>query len=287
MMLPTTLALAGCLAAGPGTDQIRAGDLLTVFPAMAALSPDTPIGFAPAPGVLRIFRAPELRALAARFHLDSAPANDICVERPVSPLMPGRMLEAMRRTLPEAKIDLLDYSRQPAPQGEIEFPVTGLRRSASSELWTGSVSYARSSRFIIWAKVKVRIRAPRVFAIGDLPAGQPIAPGQVLAMEREEFPSAATFATSIPDVTGKWPRLLIRAGSAILVSQLEAAKDVSRGEAVVVEVRDGAATLTLEAIAQGSGAAGDTILVRNPVSQKCFRARVEYKGRVSVDVSPK
>jgi flagella basal body P-ring formation protein FlgA len=277
-------ALAGCLAANAGSDRIVAGDLAPAFPAMAGLPADTPLGLAPAPGVARVFRLPELRMLAARFHLPAAPADEICVERPVSPLEPDRLLQAMQRTLPDARIELLDYSRLPAPQGEIEFPFAGLRAGPAGALWTGSIRFAGSRRFVIWARVKVLVKVRRVLAIGDLHPGKPIAPGQLLATEREEFPAAEAFAASAEEVAGKWPRLLIRAGSAIRFAQLEAAKAVARGDTVVVEVTNGAASLKLEAQAEGSGAAGETILIRNPTSQKRFRARVEAKGLVSVGV---
>jgi flagella basal body P-ring formation protein FlgA len=286
MMFAAAVAMAGCLAVNAGSDRILAGDLAPAFPAMSALAADTPVGFMPAPGVTRVFHVPELRMLAARFHLDAAPSGDICLQRPVFPLEPERLLEAMRRTLPEAKIELLDYSKQSAPQGEVEFPFGGLRPGATAALWNGSVSYAGGRRFTIWAKVQVSVKARRVLAIGDLAAGRPIAAGQVMAAEHDEFPTSELFAASAEDVIGKWPRLAIRAGSAIRASQLEAAKEVARGDRVVVEVRNGAASLKIEGVALGPGAAGETILVRNPSSQKAFRARVEGKGTVSVDASP-
>ena len=285
MMLLAAFAMAGCLAVNAGSDRILAGDLAPSFPAMAGLPADTPVGLAPAPGVVRFFPVPELRMLAARFQLPSAPTEEICIQRPVFPLAPDRLLEAMQRTLPQAGIELLDYSRQPAPQGELEFPAAGLRPGPAGGLWIGAVRFASSRRFAIWARVKVSVKVRRVLAIGDLHPGKPIVPGQVQTAEREEFPGTEVFAVSLDEVIGKWPQLLIRAGSAIRASQLEAAKEVARGDTVVVEVRDGAARLKLEARAEGSGAAGETILVRNPTSQKCFRARVEAKGLVSVDAA--
>ena len=78
MMLLAAFAMAGCLAVNAGFYRILAGDLAPSFPAMAGLPADTPVGLAPAPGVVRVFPVPELRMLAARFQLPSAPTEEIC-----------------------------------------------------------------------------------------------------------------------------------------------------------------------------------------------------------------
>jgi flagella basal body P-ring formation protein FlgA len=284
-MIPLlSMALAACLAVGAGSDQIVAGDLVPAYPEMAALDPATPVGHAPEPGVSRTFRAFDLRSLAARFGLPSVPDGEFCVERPVAPLDPARMLEAMRSALPEARIEILESSRQPVPLGELEFLRQGLRDGPqrTGALWTGSVRYAGNRRFPIWARVKVAAAVRRVVALGDLKPGQPVETGQILEQTREEFPAPGEFAGTLDQVAGKWPRLLIRAGSEIRADQLVEAKDVARGERVRVEVVEGAARLEFEGIAESSGSAGEMIPVRNPDSNRRFRARVEGKGRVSV-----
>ena len=60
------------------------------------------------------------------------------------------------------------------------------------------------------------------------------------------------------------------------------ARDVLRGDTVQVEVRKGAAHLEFEGRPKPP-AAGETIAVCNPALEKRFRARVEGKGRVSVE----
>src|ERR1039458_10554109 len=71
---------------------------------------------------LRVFRLPELRRLAARFNLPVSPASEVCVARPVSPPDPALFLAAMRKELPQAAIEIEDYSRQPLPAGDLTFP---------------------------------------------------------------------------------------------------------------------------------------------------------------------
>ena len=286
MMTLALFALSGCLAVSPASGDIRSGDLAPAVPGMAGLPADTVVGPAPAPGVMRVFRAPELRMLAARFRFDPPPPEEICVTRPVFRLDPDRLREAMRRSLPDARIELVDYSRQPAPEGELEFPLTGLRAArngaANAVLWVGDVRYGGNRRFGVWARAKVMVRVARVLAVADLRPGKAVAPDEVEAVERDEPFTAEPFAAAVTDVVGRCPRLAIRAGSAIRPRELAAPKDVVRGDTVRVEVRNGAATLTLEAQAESSGAAGETIFVRNPESHKRFRARVERKGLVSI-----
>jgi len=279
------LALAACLPIDPGSDQITAHDLTPAFPELAAVDPATRLAFAPTPGVSRVFRLPELRQMAARFQLPAAPDHEICIQLPAAPPDPATLLASMRSAFPGARIEILDYSRQPAPLGLLEFSRESLRPESTGRggaMWTGVVRYAGNRRFAIWARVKVTVTEQRVVAIADLPAGRPIEAGQVLLQTREEFPAAGKFAKAIEDVAGKWPRSAIRAGTEIRCETLGEAKEVVHGDTVRVDVFAGATHLELEGVAESSGSVGEFISVRNPESKKRFRARVEGRGRVSV-----
>lgn len=281
MISLAAFALTSCLAVSAGSDHIVAGDLAPAFPGFENVAADTVLGFAPAPGVVRIFRVQELQRLAERFQLPEAPEAEICVTRPAAVLDASSLLTAMRHELPEAAIEILEFSRQPAPAGQIEFHKSDLRYNLSGSLWTGCVRYAQNRRFTIWARVRVLVKTQRVRAAADLPQGQAIPEAALVAESREEYPAAGKFAESVADVAGRWPRIPIRAGTAIVMDTLEVPKDVMRGETVQVEVQDGGAHLEFEARAEGSGFAGQTIPVSNPISHKRFMARVEGKGRVS------
>jgi flagella basal body P-ring formation protein FlgA len=281
MMPLATFALGACLAVGSGSDQVLAGDLAVSAPEWSAIAPETPVGLAPAPGVQRVFRLPELRRLAERFHLTPIPEREICVMRPVAVLDTTVMLAAMRRGLPDARIEILEFSRQPVPQGELEFPVNGLRGSAGGAFWSGSVSYAGRRRFSIWARVKVQVNVARVVAIEAVEAGRKLEPALLRAESRQEFPSSGYLA-GIEEAAGKAARRSIPAGAALRAEWLEPAKVVVRGDAVEVEIINGAAHLKLDGVAASPGAAGDTILVVNPDSKRQFRARVVSPGKVIV-----
>jgi flagella basal body P-ring formation protein FlgA len=285
-MIPlASFALAGCLAVGAGSDRITVADLAPVFPNLQSIAPDTAIGLAPAPGVRRIFRSPELRQIAARLHAPLPEATEICFERPTAPLDSARLLDVMRRQLPGAEIELIEYSKVSVPDGEIEFPITGLRpesTNAGRGFWSGAIRYTGNRRILIWAKVKVLVLAPRVIAAADLKAARAVDPTDLRLEMRQVFPSGAVFVASIEEAAGRVLRRSVVAGTPLSANWLDARKDVTRGETVRVEVWNGGAHLELDAEAEGSGSAGESISVRNPSSQKRFQARVDGKGRVSV-----
>lgn len=281
-MIPLALfAAAGCLALGAGSDHITAGDFATSWPEFAALAPATGIAPAPPPGGTRIFRAAELHRLAARLHVDGVPEGEICFVRPAAPLDSARILSAMRRELPKANIELLAFTREPAPDGEIEFPLAGLRPEGEDAFWSGSIRYAGTRRFPVWAHVRVLVSTTRVIARANLRAGQALDPTQFSIETRERFP-APGFAASPEEVAGKVLRRSVRSGEAIRSDWLDAPKEVMRGDIVHVQVRAGAMRLELDARAEGSGSTGQTIAVSNPLTHRRFRARIEGKGRVTL-----
>jgi flagella basal body P-ring formation protein FlgA len=279
MMFFAPLALAACLTLPPGAANITAADLH-----LDGVPPETVLSLAPAPGVERVFQVPELRRIAARFPSATAPEDDICMQRAMAPLDPAKLLAAMRKEMPEAKIEITELSKQLAPEGEIEFRRTGLRNnSAAGATWFGAIRYAPNREFTIWAKVVATVREQRVIALTDLPAGKAIEPTKIQLETRDEFPSSQPLAETAEEAVGRYPRALIRKGAAIRRDALEAAKDVRQGDIVEVDVFSGGAHLRLEARAESGGAIGDTVIVQNPESSKRFQAKIEAKGKVAVD----
>jgi flagella basal body P-ring formation protein FlgA len=293
MMFLAPFAIAGCLALGAGSDRVTAADLAPAFAGLDSVPPATVLSFAPEPGIERVFHLPELRRIAAQFHLPAAPEDEICVARTVAPLEPATLLAAMQKEMPGAKIAILDFSKQAAPQGEIVFRRGGLRaNSVAGATWFGAVRYAPSREFTIWAKVTVTAQVSHVVARRDIAPGQRIELDDVGVEMREEFPgaqlaaaSAQAGAASASAVTGKSSRVAIRAGAVIRPEVLEKSKDVRQGDIVEVEVQDGSAHLKFEARAEAAGSIGDAVSVLNPASGKRFVAKVQSQGHVFVDGS--
>ncbi|MGB9454878.1 MAG: flagellar basal body P-ring formation chaperone FlgA [Bryobacteraceae bacterium] len=278
-----TLTVAACLAISPGSSEILARDLAPAWPALRALAPDTPLALAPLPGVVRVFRPLELGQLAARWHLGLAPGTALCVAWPVKTLDPQRLLEAMRRSLPTAAIEILDFSRQPAPEGPLEFPRSHLWREAGAALWNGWITYAGNRRFYVWARVRVTESVSRVVALADLLPGKPVTTSQVSAVIRQEFPNAEPYARSLAEVVGRWPSRPIPAGAAVRTDQLTEPRVILMGDTVQVEVHDGGAFLKMEGRAESAGAVGEIVSVRNPSSHQLIRARVLGPGKATLD----
>jgi flagella basal body P-ring formation protein FlgA len=282
-MIPlTALSLAACVAVGASTDHILLRDLAPAFPAAAVSSPDIPVALAPAPGVVRRFPIPELHRISLRLHLEAEPGGEMCVTRPVLPPDPDRFLTAMRARFPQASIELVDFSRWPVPEGEIEFLPAGLHQ----DYWRGDVVYSGNLRFGIWAKVKVHIAVQRVVAVRDLPARRPIEASSLRLDAFDTAPAPERYVDSIAAVVGKLPRRAVATNAAIRVDWLDDPPLVSRGDTVKVEVRSGAAVLRLDGRALADGAGGQTIPVLNPATGKRFRARIEGPGRVLMENLP-
>jgi len=281
MITLAAFALAACLAVDPGHDRILAGDLATVLPEWSAVPADTPLGLAPAPGVQRVLRAPELRRLAERWNVSSASERETCITRPAAVIPPERLLEAMRKELPGAQIEILESSRMPAPEGNLIFPLAGLRQTPFGGYWNGYVVYAGKQRFTLWARVKVRVNVPRVTAAQPLSPGVPVDAAQLRVENREDLP-APGFAAAVHEIAGRGPRRPIAAGTSVRPEWFDAAKAVVRGEPVQVEVTLGGTRLKLEGIAEGTGVVGDTIQVQNPTSHQRFPARILARGKVVV-----
>jgi flagella basal body P-ring formation protein FlgA len=274
-------ALTGCFALSPSADYIRARDLAAVLPAWSAVDPGTDLLPAPIPGVQRAIQPDELRRLAARWKVDlggSQALASLCFTIPVAPADPAHMLAAMQRSLPGARIEIVETSRQPAPEGEFEFPAPSLHTG----FWNGYVTYGKNHKFAVWARVKVTAAVTRVVATQDLKIGQTVDAAQLRIETVEAARVSGAVVAAIADAAGRVPRRTIPAGTPLRPEWLELPKEVQRGETVQVDVIQGAAHLRLEGVAQTAGGVGDTIFIENPVSKRRFPARVEAKGKVLV-----
>ena len=286
--LPALAAPAAPCAAAVH-DPVTAGDLAALVPAFGPLPPDAPIAPAPAPGARRVLRSFELRSLAKSYSLESASFDDLCFEWPMEPLERDRLLEAMRSALPypETHIEILNTSLQPVPLGRIEFRREDLGTPAAAgrgpAIWRGNVVYGASGRFSIWARVLVSARLPRIVAVETLRRGKPIAPADVRVEYSESFPLPGDLAAGIDQVSGRIPARSIAAGSEVHLSQLLAVTDINRGDLVEVEVRSGGTRLAFAARSESQGRSGELVALRNLSSNKVFQARVDGRGKASVD----
>jgi flagella basal body P-ring formation protein FlgA len=291
MALPLLLAMVpqadGCWPVQD--DRIYARDVAAVVPAFSSVAADFALGYAPAPGIRRIFKGDALEKLARNQGVALEAVPDVCFERAMAMLDAGEIRDAMRQAWnsKDVRIEVQSWSPQIAPQGKAVFPRTGLQLPAASDpqaevVWRGYVIYGNNRRFGISARARITTTTTRVVAVADLSTGAPVREDQVRLETFDTFALDDRPARHLEEVVGFIPRSLIRAGSTVLRTQLSRAPEVARGDVVQVEVTAGAARLMLEGRAQTDGVTGKTILVRNLTSGKDFRARVTGKNKVSV-----
>jgi flagellar L-ring protein FlgH len=264
-------------------DRVLARDVAAAVPALAQWPPDTELGFTPAPGLQRVFRPAELQRLARRQGRLADSLPEFCVERPAAPLAPEVLQASLAAATadPEARVELLDWSRYPVPHGPLEFP----RASAVSEgtgsavLWKGFVRYGEHGRFAIWARARIEVRAPQVSAGEELAAGRPIQPGQLrlATVTRPLFGQQP--ASTLAEAVGRVPRRPVPAGALVYLNQLDVPLAIHSGDPVTVQVTSGLAHIILEGIAGGDGRGGDLIPVRNALAEKLFAPAWKAPGK--------
>ena len=138
------------------------------------------MGLSPVPGRSRIFRIADLRKLALR---ESAPRflyvgclfllASQCAEQGKPH---GCHEERSRAQI--SKIEIVEQSLLPAPEGKIVFPVSGLSGTSDGPvLWRGYVEYAQDRRFMIWARVLITVEQEHVIATAELYSGSADTPG--------------------------------------------------------------------------------------------------------------
>jgi hypothetical protein len=170
------LALAttphSCALVKGGT--ITAADVAALAPAFASLPADLPLAPAPSPGARRVFRSPELVAIARSHSLAITAPDNLCFEWPMQALDPQKLMAAMQAALgtPGAQIEIVDSGARQVPPGAIEFrrgdlPVPASKASRTPVVWRGSIVYGANRRFEIWARVVVSL-PPAEINRGDL-----------------------------------------------------------------------------------------------------------------------
>jgi flagella basal body P-ring formation protein FlgA len=266
-------------------DFIRAADLAALNPAFAAVPPDSLYGYAPRPGAQRVATPGDLTRFA-HAHGITAEFESLCFVRESAPPDPKAAATAMRASLgePDARIEIVEMSRFPAPPGEMVFPRESLAEPVSGGLavWNGYIDRG-GKRYPVWAKARIGVLAKRLVAANAVRAGQILTESDVRVETTEAFPRRVMPLSSAAAAVGLVARRMINAGAPIAAAALAEPNAVDRGETVVVEVRSGSAILKLEAKAEAAGRRGDVIPLRNTTSGKVFRARIEDKGRLTLD----
>jgi flagella basal body P-ring formation protein FlgA len=200
---------------------------------------------------------------------------------------PEAMMQAMRKTLPDpgVKIEIVDVSRFPVPEGEMQFEWKGLTPPAagqSTARWRGLIRRDQDHTFSIWAVVRITGPCNRIVATQTIRPDEPITASQVSEESYQGFPSE-NCAADISDVVGKVTTRTVLANTPVVRTMLAPPASILKGEQAVAEYQGDAIHLSLPVIAERNGRIGEVIPVRNPATHKVLQGRVTGEGRVSIN----
>lgn len=286
--VPTCASVSG--------DQILGADLARAVPALAGIPAKTPLAPTPMPGSMRVFPYSELQSIAARYSKTLDTQTEVCFRLATAPLDRERVNEALHASLasalklPNATVELIETSTEPAPLGTLVFTPQGLSTPASPDqktpvLWRGDVVYAGDHHFPIWARVRITAPVKRIVATEPLRNGVPIRADQLREETVEIFPSPNNRPLAMDSIPGLLLIRSVAAGAEIRADNLTRPYDVNRGDMVQVDVHIGAAHLAMVGKAESAGKSGETIAVRNTDSNKLFRGTVDSPGHVTVTMN--
>jgi flagella basal body P-ring formation protein FlgA len=284
------LARSACIAVP--SSRILARDLSSAIPLFQALDPDTIIGFAPFPGTVRVFSSRDV-VLTGRTYGLAFPSGEVapsvCVERVIRHLSPEEVKAALLTALgiANARLEVLEFSNQPLPPGQLAFQRTLLNRPPGNNpqtpvVWRGKLLFDDQRSLAVWAKVRISVEREIFLATETIPKGAVIRRDQVASTRIRQFPSLQPSSSLPLAVVGKVARRTLAAGQPIVAQDLDIFKDVLRGATVHVQAIDGGASIRFDAIAEASGQKGEIIMVHNPSSGRSFRARIEDRDQVVV-----
>jgi flagella basal body P-ring formation protein FlgA len=275
-------APGGCLPVAG--DRILGLDLAFAIPSLPAA---ITVGFAPAPGMRRVFSSVELARIARANHVTlTASPSDVCFEIPLHALTEEETRDAMRLVLPAGtELTIVDLPKIGVPAGRLEFPLTSLEPAArGARVWRGFVHYGETLRMPVQARVTVQRKLVAVVASKDLPSNTRLDAASV-RLESVSVPLDAEHLASGADaVLGRVTKKPIHAGEPIPLALLSTPPVIRRGDAIKVEVRSGGARLVFDAVAQTDAGDGEIVELRNPESGKTFRARAAESGRAVIVV---
>jgi flagella basal body P-ring formation protein FlgA len=279
-MWTAILLLQTCLTV-PG-DRILARDLAPGLPALAAVPPETFLGYAPLPGVERRLTRKDLERVLGPGASSTVLPSSVCVVRNGQPMNGEQILLAMRRALPEdAELELIQFPKSVVPPGRPEFAIAGLRKIEDPGLyvWRGRWIPEPAGRSIaIAVQVRIRLRRSVFVAARDLEPGAELTPADWVTEQREV---AVPFQNPLPEdyrLTGCRPRRRIAAGQPLKQADLIPPEAARAGQVLTLVSGSGAARIVVEAQALTSGRLGDLILVKSPLNGKRLRARLADHG---------
>jgi flagella basal body P-ring formation protein FlgA len=132
--------------------------------------------------------------------------------------------------------------------------------------------------------VPVRVIAKGAVAVTarPIPRGKVLTPNDVILAERDTGALSYGYVTSLDAVVGRTVRRPINAGVVVTPGVLETELLVRRGQEVTLEARSNVFAVRSGGVAQGDGALGQIIKIRNSASGKTVQGIVRSEKLVEV-----
>ncbi|MBA3974767.1 MAG: flagella basal body P-ring formation protein FlgA [Candidatus Solibacter sp.] len=291
LLLTATAARAGDCVRVDG-DRILARHLAAAGTRMEAIPPETFIGFSPKPGVARWLTVEMIESIAARFGIKMSVPGPICVERQAAALEGAAIRKAMEGALARAgyskySLELLAYPQHALPEGELEFGLAGLLGApgrTGEMVWRGRLKVAGQQSVPVRARVRLLVETEELMTTREVGAGEILAAGDVAMAARLSAPGPGQRTMRPAEAAGMQARRRIEAGRAVLPGMLALPPEIRKGDAVVVTVSAGGASLGVNARAETMARKGQAVVLTNPASGKKFRARATGRGLAVVDL---
>lgn len=288
-LLAAPAGAAECLAVEGPT--VRVSALGPFVDQVQTLPLDRILTSTPDPGTRRWITAGEMLRWGLSPHIASG-APGICIERRLKKVQP----EEVRREIEAAlhlvvgDVRLLRITTiQPmfVPEGELGLPPTGFQLLSANEgvcsfLWRGSVEYDTHRRAPIKVLGRYQTQTTHFRAKRDLLAGD------ILGLDDYETtvePGCSHVAVGPASPEGSILRRALVKGTAIEPAMLQAPPVVEEGAAVRVMASAGAASVSIEAVAEKPGREGERVFVRNKENGKRIRVLLTGKGEAIAGVA--
>jgi flagella basal body P-ring formation protein FlgA len=291
LLLAQALGTSACIEVEG--EWIVAGDLAKAVPQLRSLRSDLAFGWAPKAGVRRVIDAVELERWARQHSLvlpNETLAATTCVVRPRVRLDRQTLLAAVRRDLErefglmteEREVSFTESPEYLAAAGEVRFARSGLRRGRMDGefVWNG-VSCGGPVREPVLVRLQLRKAVSAVRLRHPVRAGALIQDEDLESVKLPWVPEAASWAER-SELLGRELRRSLGAGIVLRRDFLRDTGRIRRGESLVVQSKNGQATVEFQAVAPRDVRFGDAFVVLVPSTGKLVRAVAMKSGLAQV-----
>lgn len=257
------------------------------------------LGQAPRPGQARVFTRPQIaiRLRTAGFDprdVDFAGSEQVTVRRPGRALgkaeAEGLYQQEIARVLgipaDKIRLTLVNWVEPVLPEGQARLALRSeaelVARAAATGTLTGQVDLFVDGepRATLRPRALVAVSVPAVVAREGLAKGDLVLSGQIEEVEIElsRLPDGAL--RSAAEAVGQQAVRPVAPGAPLKRSDLTAPLLVRRGDKLTLVAEVGPVVLSVPAVAQGEGAAGETVRVLNVQSGRTVEAVIREQGLV-------